>query len=215
MWDPTKDEDKFLSESIGVLQGGSDSNNSGSTKRSNRIVVNFFLWIKEIQGLPASCVGSEIVVSWKHESKKYFTIIGAEGDRSVDQTTPIICNEDRSAVFGGSMDNACIACDYVMLQDRKTLTFDSRIITFQLMIPRDGKKGKYTCLGKASIDLRQFSFHKLEKTQIFSFGDSGVTLVLSILCSWKIFNGDYVDNYDDGSLKPKATHQPNEEPKDE
>merc|ERR1711879_589262 len=97
-------------------------------------------------------------------------------------------------------DNACIACDYSMLQDRKTLLFDSRVITFHLMSEKK-KKGKSVSLGKTSIDLSQFSFHKLEKTQIFSFGDSGITLVLSILCSWKSFNGDYVDNYDNLSKK--------------
>jgi len=176
--------------------------------------MNFFLWLKEIQGLPASCVDSEVFVTWKHESKKNFTIIGAEGDRTIDQTSPIICNEERSATFEGSMDNACIACDYVMQQDRKTLSFDSRIITFQIMVPKENKKGKYQCLGKACIDLKQFSFHKLEKTQIFSFGDSGVTLVMSILCSWKIFNGDYVDNYDDTSLKPHKPHDDSNPKKD-
>lgn len=96
----------------------------------------------------------------------------------------------------GSMDNACIACDYSMQQDRKTLQFDSRLISFQVMSTKETKKGKRTCLGKTTLDLSQFSFHKLEKTQIFSCGDSGITIVLSILCSWKSFNGDLVDNYD-------------------
>ena len=194
VWDPTTEEGEFLSESIGVLKG--DTKDSGN-KRKNRVVVNFFLWIKEVQGLPASCVGSDVYVTWKHEAKRYFSIIGHEGDRVVDQTDTAICSDDRSAEFNGSMDNACIACDYSMQQDRKTLAFDSRIITFQLMSIKESKKGKKpTCLGKTSIDLSQFSFHKLEKTQIFSFGDTGITLVLSILCSWKSFNGDYVDNYD-------------------
>ena len=83
-----------------------------------------------------------------------------------------------------------------MIQDRKTLSFETRPITFQLMATTDSKKAKKKCLGKVTIDLRDYSFHKLEKTLIFAFGDCGATLVLSIFCSWKSFNGDLVDNYE-------------------
>ena len=37
---------------------------------------------------------------------------------------------------------------------------------------------------------------------------------MSILCSWKIFNGDYVDNYDDTSLKPHKPHEESNPKKD-
>ena len=207
MWDPLADEgDGLLSESIGVLPSQVTPNHSGAG-RKNKVVVNFFLWLKEIQGLPASSIDQSIYVTWRHESKRNFTIIGEEGDRTNDQTGMIVCKADRSAVFDGNMDNACIACDYKMLQDRRTLTFEPRVVSFQLMAPKSGKPGKSISLGKAVIDLSHFSYHKLEKTQIFSFGESGVTLVLSILCSWKSFNGDLVDNYD-ASFGGKSSSRP-------
>ena len=207
IWNPSTDGDDLLSESIEVLQGETPTTPARPLKKKNRVIVNFFLWMKEIQGLPASYEGQSLFVSWKHEAKRFLTIIGVEGSGVVDQTGLVTCQPDRSATLDGSMDNACIACDYEMLQDRKSLSFESRPITFQLMAPRDNKKGKTTCLGKATIDLSNFCYHKLNKTQIFSFGESGVTLVLSILCSWKSFNGDLVDNYDASKAKPKVAKQ--------
>ena len=337
-WDPKKSEEQFLFESIDVIHGSSGPSENYKNKRKNRVVVNFFLWMKEVQGLPANLIDKKIIVRWKHEAKKYLTIIGPDdSDRSVDSTVPVSCRPDRSAIFNGSMDNSCIACDYQMLQvlfpfpplllssvflsfapflyfpsfplplrfplfsslplpflyflnrpfayctcfslicwklsfsfpiflqnqdckgqrvrflenlmkenerttwettqyspfcyffhiferrkeklkgrgewgnkqDRKSLIFDARPITFTLLAV--GSDKKLITIGKVDIDLSNFSFHKFENTQIFTFdGSSGATLVLSILCSWKIFNGDYVDNYEEkakASAHRKSFHQ--------
>ena len=196
-WNPNQARESFLSEGIDVLRSEA-STPSKPKKSKNRVVMNFFLWAKEIQGLPGKQVGKPISIRWKHESKKYVTLIGPSDDSHEvnGETAQVDCNDSRSVIFEGAMDNACIACDYLMLQDRKTLAFDSRIITFQLMAYADKKKRKMKPLGKLSIDLRDYSFHKREKTLIFAFGDSGATLVLSIFCCWKSFNGDLVDNYE-------------------
>ena len=83
-----------------------------------------------------------------------------------------------------------------MKQDRKTLKFDSRPVTFQLLNCTANKKT--TEIGHFALDLSDYCLHKLEKTQIFTVGSSGYTVVISIICNWKSFNGDLVDNYEKG-----------------
>ena len=123
VWNPNESEEKFLSESIDVLRSEkkqSVSNLQVNSTRGvkNKVIVNFFLWVKELQGLSSKLVDKSVYLRWKHVAKKYCTIIGDDDDRNniEGQTNPVLCDKQRSVTFSGILDNACIACDYEMLQ---------------------------------------------------------------------------------------------------
>lgn len=79
-------------------------------------------------------------------------------------------------------------------KDRKTLKFDSRPISFSLLA--QSKEKKILNLGSFTLDMADYCYHKLEKTQIFTFENTGFTAVISIICWWCTFNGDIVDNHE-------------------
>mmetsp|Transcript_21854 Transcript_21854/g.85604 ORF Transcript_21854/g.85604 Transcript_21854/m.85604 type:complete len:707 (-) Transcript_21854:106-2226(-) len=202
VWDPNAAHD-VLTESIEVV-GGTGAK-GGIYKRKNHIVMNFFVWIKEVQGLSANEEGSLLLVRWKHECRKQLTSVGPDANVVQDQTEAKACS-NRSVVYEGGMDNACIPFDYLMVQDRNSNAFEPRPLHLTLAsTPAPGAKGKKKSkervLGTLVLDMADYGFHKLQQTQILTMDGSGATLTISIVCTWKAYNGDPVDNYEKASMR--------------
>ena len=90
-------------------------------RRKNRIVANFFLWIKEIDGVAQLDHLSSFAVKWKHEEKKYVTTIGPDDDFSQSLFTHQTEFVERKLnanliVFEGDLHRACSPFDYLLKQ---------------------------------------------------------------------------------------------------
>jgi hypothetical protein len=185
---PSSSSSSSTSTSTSTSSGSaspSASPSTGSTSswskkhRTNIVTVHFNLRIKGIKGLSDGLNQERVFVAWKIESRKSERLPLTKGTTQPQTIT------DREASWQVGDDGATILLDLALQQDKKTLSFKERKISFLL---KTATKKPIT-LGEVTLNLAQFAIHKDDQTQILALARNGPTLVLQVKCEYRQLNG--------------------------